>query len=219
MIPVRFVKEHRDKFERMVTLRSRVCTEPSTVWLNMCRRPPRSPEIKLGKGWKAFATRNELSVGDSLIFRLKGVSEFEVYVFHRTPSATSSSQNIGICNDPSAEHQLLVSERLISGAAVDALPGWIAKKSKAGGEFVEQDSSVSVETQRHDSENSHELQVPFKVDESAQKYTGSGEKLEDFQESKPSCPSFIQRLAVCNVQDSAGNTCGACFVSSDSMTS
>lgn len=158
MVPVRFVKEHGDKLIRdFVMLRTKMSTEPWRVQLTICKlgfqpprpnKPPRPAEIKFGKGWKAFATCHELSVGDSLIFELKGLSEFEVHVFRKDArnltSASSShapekrsidtelSQRNGK-NDFGAGYssqQHVALER--SEGSVDDLSNWIAKKRDFG---------------------------------------------------------------------------------------
>ena len=65
--------------------------------------------------------------------------------------------------------------------------------------------------------NHHGLRMPFTGNISAQKHfsaTNGVVKIECHQPAKVSLPSFIHRLMEFNVQDSAGNTSGARFVSS-----
>jgi hypothetical protein len=156
MMPVWFVKEHSDKFHGIVILRSRLSAEPWKVQLTIqCSKSnklshslPRPPEIKFGKGWKAFASRHELSVGDSLVFELTAVSEFEVHIVRKTtgnPTSASSSHapekrsidselsqknENNVTGAGCSSHQHLALER--SEGSVDDLSNWIAKKRKVG---------------------------------------------------------------------------------------
>lgn len=67
------------------------------------RKSVKHSETYFGKGWKAFAKINELMVGDSLIFQLKGMSEFHVHIFRGTgnPTAISSSHAPAKCSTDS----------------------------------------------------------------------------------------------------------------------
>ncbi|KAG0569389.1 hypothetical protein KC19_6G087100 [Ceratodon purpureus] len=81
-LPSWFVREHGDKVRDSVLLWSGSSTEPWRVQLSFSILPPcLRPEVKLSGGWKAFAISSGLLVGDSLIFCLRAISEFEVYVF------------------------------------------------------------------------------------------------------------------------------------------
>ncbi|KAG0626931.1 hypothetical protein M758_2G162300 [Ceratodon purpureus] len=79
-IPIQFVHSHGDKFRRSVILR---VTSSSREWLVKLTT---APHIKFRGGWRAFADFHGLLEGDSLIFSLTAVSEFEVYVFSSTGS-------------------------------------------------------------------------------------------------------------------------------------
>ena len=94
MMPAWFVQEHGDKLQEVIVLRSTSSSIPCRVRLRIYNTPPKAPAIKFGKGWRDFATCNGLVVGDSLIFELRGLSQFEVYVFRGTglPTEISSSQ-------------------------------------------------------------------------------------------------------------------------------
>jgi hypothetical protein len=93
MIPSWFVQKHGDKFHQTVVLRSGISTKPCRVHLTVVYTPAHVPEIKLGRGWRDFARYNKLVVGDSLIFELRGISEFAVHIFrgNGNPDAVSSS--------------------------------------------------------------------------------------------------------------------------------
>lgn len=84
MIPVWFVKKHGDKFQRTVYLRSGLSSNPWPVQLCVCKRPHRSPEVKLSGGWREFTVFNGLLQGDDLLFCLSELSAFDVYVFRET---------------------------------------------------------------------------------------------------------------------------------------
>lgn len=88
---------------------------------------------------------------------------------------------------------------------------------------VHQLFGMPITANRHGLQNGQEppvdhqsIRMPFTVNVSAQKnYSArnSDIKLEFHQPAKVSRPSFIHRLVEYNVQDSAGNTSGARFVS------
>ncbi|KAG0627250.1 hypothetical protein M758_2G186100 [Ceratodon purpureus] len=79
-IPLRFLHGHGDKFRRSVILR---VTSSSREWPVKLTTPP---QLKFRGGWRAFADFYGLLEGDSLIFSLTAVSEFEVYVFSSSGS-------------------------------------------------------------------------------------------------------------------------------------
>ena len=86
-IPAWFVTEHGDKFRQFVLLWSGLSSKPWRVKLYLSCRPPCSrPEVQITGGWKAFATANGLLVGDLLIFCLRAMSEFDVYILHEIKS-------------------------------------------------------------------------------------------------------------------------------------
>ncbi|KAG0588057.1 hypothetical protein KC19_2G212300 [Ceratodon purpureus] len=80
VIPFQFLHSHGDKLRRSVILR---VTSSSREWPVKLTTPP---QLKFRGGWRAFAEFNGLLEGDSLIFLLTAVSEFEVYVFSSTGS-------------------------------------------------------------------------------------------------------------------------------------
>lgn len=215
MIPVKFVEQHGDKIFQIVKLRSRVCVEPVKVRLFIYDyRPRRAPEIMLGTGWRDFAARNELSIGDSLIFELIGVSEFEVHIFRGGKSTSSPNPS---------QTEASVRE--------DGLSCWGSKKRRIGGGSEKPESSVSVEMKHHDSENSFHVEnrlinMEIRLINVENRLINVENRLIDVENTlnktenswrvkeEERQPSFVQRLEVHNVQDAAGNSCGACFVSS-----
>jgi hypothetical protein len=80
-LPSRFVEEHGDKFRKCVILRTELSTKAWSVTLTIFHKSPTVRQVKFAGGWKPFATFHSLMVGDSLIFSLTAISEFEVYMF------------------------------------------------------------------------------------------------------------------------------------------
>lgn len=93
-LPVWFVLEHGDKFQRDVVLRSGSSPKPWMPWdvrLSVHVRYSTYPDVNFSYGWKGFSAACDLRVGDSLIFLLTEFSEFEVHVFRRTENPDVSS--------------------------------------------------------------------------------------------------------------------------------
>lgn len=80
-LPSWFVEQHGDKIRKSVLLRSESSAKSWTVNLSILFKNPSRTQVRFAGGWRAFALFNNLSNGDSLIFALTAVSEFEVYVF------------------------------------------------------------------------------------------------------------------------------------------
>ncbi|KAG0627027.1 hypothetical protein M758_2G168800 [Ceratodon purpureus] len=152
MLPTWFVQEHGDKLQEVIVLRSTSSSIPCRVRLRIYNTPAtKAPAIKFGKGWRDFATCNGLVVGDSLIFELRGLSQFDVYVFRGSgfPTEISSSQapkdwstesgisqKNGNCNSDGAgcnKFQHLVGESSEGSEDID-LCEVVARKRKARGE-------------------------------------------------------------------------------------
>lgn len=101
-----------------------------------------------------------------------------------------------------------------------------SQNSQQPSPFVHQLLSIPSTGNRHGSQRSHDflqadhqgLRVPFNLNVSAQKSysAGNGDVKIEFHQPhvKVILPSFIHKLLDHNVQDSAGNTSGARFVSS-----
>lgn len=90
-LPAWFIEKHGDKIRKSVILRISVSSAKAwnvNLTLYYCRNPP---QVKFAGGWRAFVRFNDLSETDSLIFHLKAISEFEVYVF-RTTAAGNPKQ-------------------------------------------------------------------------------------------------------------------------------
>ncbi|KAG0627028.1 hypothetical protein M758_2G168900 [Ceratodon purpureus] len=256
MLPAWFFKDHKDnlKLQDFVVLSSALSIIPCKVRLRVstrARAQRHNSETYFGKGWKAFARINELKVGDSLIFHLRGKSEFQVYIFRGTgnPTTVSSSHAPPKCSTDSSDlsgrsaqydssagcsaHQHL------SGEGSDGLQGLpedlceaIAKKRKlVGSEEAAavctpenpsliklrltdlENVQVSSVQMRHGLRSGQEPQRSKKTTSCV--HNCDVRKLvhvkEEFQFPIVSLPSFIQRLVKFNVQDTAGNTSGACF--------
>ncbi|KAG0587986.1 hypothetical protein KC19_2G206900 [Ceratodon purpureus] len=232
MLPAWFVKDHEVnlKLQDFVVLSSALSIIPCKVRLRVTRaRAQRhNSETYFGKGWKAFARINELKVGDSLIFHLKGKSEFQVYIFRGTGNPTTYDSSAGC-----SAHQHL------SGEGSDGLQGIpedlceaIAKKRKLVGSKEAaavctpenpspiklrlselENVQVSSVQMRHGLRSGQEPQGSKKTTSCV--HNCDARKLvhvkEEFQLPIVSLPSFIQRLVKFNVQDTAGNTSGARF--------
>ncbi|KAG0578559.1 hypothetical protein KC19_4G033000 [Ceratodon purpureus] len=158
MIPSWFVQKHGDKFHQTVVLRSGMSTVPCKVQLTVVYTTSGIPEIKLGRGWRDFATYNRLVVGDSLIFELRRMSEFAVHIFRATGNANglpSSNAESKKCytdselsqkngNDDSSAgysspQHILAAQR--SGGSTDGVRDGTAKRIEIGAEGT--DVSVS----------------------------------------------------------------------------
>ncbi|KAG0626930.1 hypothetical protein M758_2G162200 [Ceratodon purpureus] len=84
-LPMAFVKQHGDKFQKSVLLQTVLSLKAWPVRLEICFMTTKyTTQIKFSGGWRAFADFNGLQEGDSLIFRLMAMSKFEVYVFGST---------------------------------------------------------------------------------------------------------------------------------------
>lgn len=77
-------------------------------------------------GWKHFATVNGLSKGDTLIFSLKAVSEFEVYLFRGNPKEFPSHKRFNYSKAKKAKQS---HEQLAAYGNIRS-NGLIAKKKK-----------------------------------------------------------------------------------------
>jgi hypothetical protein len=74
------VEKHGEKFEEYVILRCGTSAKPrvpTVVRISVSG----FPVVRMSCGWKKFAAYNGLREGDSLVFCLRALSEFEVYVF------------------------------------------------------------------------------------------------------------------------------------------
>ncbi|KAG0588108.1 hypothetical protein KC19_2G216400 [Ceratodon purpureus] len=81
-LPFAFVKQHGDKFQKNVLLRTVLSSKAWPVTVDIRFKTTKyTTQIKFSGGWRAFADFNGLQEGDSLIFRLTAMSKFEVYVF------------------------------------------------------------------------------------------------------------------------------------------
>ncbi|KAG0612122.1 hypothetical protein M758_6G003500 [Ceratodon purpureus] len=91
-LPTWFVNEHGDKFQQTIFLRSGLSTELWRVQLYIhTGSSSRSPEVKLCTGWRDFAVFHELILGDDLLFSLRAISEFDVYIFRETSNPVKAS--------------------------------------------------------------------------------------------------------------------------------
>lgn len=88
-LPKWFVVKHGDQLQKSVLLWSGSSTEPWRVQLNV--GSVSRDKVKLSGGLKRFATANGLVVGDLLVFCLRVMSEFDVYVFRETRSPIQPS--------------------------------------------------------------------------------------------------------------------------------
>ena len=75
------MQKHGDKFQKYVTLRTALSAKAWSVTLTLFHKSPSVRQVKFAGGWKSFATFHSLVVGDSLIFSLTAISEFEVHIF------------------------------------------------------------------------------------------------------------------------------------------
>ena len=112
--------------------------KPWPVLVTICKRPSKAPEIKFGSGWREFAASNGLLEGDDLLFSLRAMSEFDVYVFRETGNSVKSSSFQAPRNQPQVEvrrsgrcrDRHLVAER--SEGSVDDLSELCTKKKRVG---------------------------------------------------------------------------------------
>lgn len=79
-IPQWFVEKHGDKFEEYVILRCGTSAQPRAPWVVRISLSA-LPLVRMSCGWKKFAAFNGLREGNSLVFCLRAMSEFEVFVF------------------------------------------------------------------------------------------------------------------------------------------
>jgi hypothetical protein len=88
VIPRWFIESHSDKLREVVYLK--LAGSTSGIWSVRVFIELKSaktatlPDIKLRGGWNEFATFHGLVENDRLVFSLKAMSKFEVYIFHRT---------------------------------------------------------------------------------------------------------------------------------------
>ena len=85
---VGFVAQHGDKFQKSVLLRSGPSTEPWLVTVT-----GHKVDVKFSSGWRDFSVANNLAVGDSLIFSLRTMSEFDVYIFRANKAPRKRSRH------------------------------------------------------------------------------------------------------------------------------
>ncbi|KAG0588314.1 hypothetical protein KC19_2G233600 [Ceratodon purpureus] len=88
-LPMAFVKQHGDKFQKNVLLQTVLSSKAWPVRLEICFMTTKyTTQIKFSGGWRAFADFNGLQEGDSLIFLLTAMSKFEVYLIGSTRCPT-----------------------------------------------------------------------------------------------------------------------------------
>ena len=94
ILPAWFVQENgcKLKLQDFVVLRTVSSTVPFRVRLRVMNKNTNS-DIYFGKGWKAFAKTNGLMIGNSLIFELRGMSEFQVHIFRGSGNTTAISSS------------------------------------------------------------------------------------------------------------------------------
>ena len=118
LIPVGFVNEHADKIQLRCTLQAEASGE---VWSVNLWASAAQNEVKISRGWKAFASSNELKIGDQLLFSLTAMSKFVVYIFDfagfvKEPRRAPLTSCYRICNcncqDCKAWHDLWKSKNL-----------------------------------------------------------------------------------------------------------
>lgn len=88
VIPRWFIESHSDKLREVVYLKLAGSTSGTwsvRVFIELkSAKTATLPDIKLRGGWNEFATFHGLVENDRLVFSLKAMSKFEVYIFHRT---------------------------------------------------------------------------------------------------------------------------------------
>ena len=75
------MEDHGYKFQNSVVLRPVSSTESWNVKLTITHLSSTRAKVLFSAGWKAFTTSNGLREGDSLVFALTTMSEFEVHIF------------------------------------------------------------------------------------------------------------------------------------------
>ena len=146
-MPSWFVQMHGDKFRKYVILRTEASTKPWSVTLTVFHKSPTVRQVKFAGGWKPFATFHGLMVGDSLIFSLTAISEFDVYIFRGTGNPKKLPSHLAPrnqwCNDSGlprkkakqsyeCKNEQLSAEESIEGAV--NLNEWTAQKKITVGE-------------------------------------------------------------------------------------
>jgi hypothetical protein len=92
-VPSWFVQQHGDKFRKSVILRTEASTKVTWhVTLTIHMFTSSWIQVRFCNGWKDFITCNGLVEGDSLVFALVAMSEFEVYVFRKEGPLCSQAQ-------------------------------------------------------------------------------------------------------------------------------
>ena len=80
-LPALFVQQHCDKIRESVELRVEETGRTWTVQLAVHHPRSITQVLFYGRGWSDFATTNGVVEGDRLIFVLRAVSSFGVYIF------------------------------------------------------------------------------------------------------------------------------------------
>lgn len=114
-IPASFIKQHGDKIQEHVTLQAEAAR--GQVWHVKLWVSTNYGKVLITTGWKAFASSNELEQGDRLLFSLKAMSQFVVYIFDEAGTQKvprcSPAASYKPCNnqDCKAWHDLEKSEK------------------------------------------------------------------------------------------------------------
>jgi hypothetical protein len=130
-VPSWFIKEHGDKLRQSVVLRSAATKKKWTVHLGVYY-PRNVAQVRFYAGWRDFACSNGLGEGDLLVFCLREVSHFDVYMHRKAdaPSLEAPSprrRNSKLLMRPGT--QSTVSEMLVAKAPAthyDAIPNLIS---------------------------------------------------------------------------------------------
>ncbi|KAG0588000.1 hypothetical protein KC19_2G207700 [Ceratodon purpureus] len=183
MIPSWFVHNHPDKLHESLLLRSGRSTELCRVHLTLVRNSYNLPEVKLGHGWRDFATSNRLEVGDALIFEHKELSEFAVHIFRATENSNSLPLSTGNGNGlPSSN---------IAGLQNDAFDAGCSTPPRHCEEPIITDMQPGESDQLARARTIHQLRNELQ------------------QPARAPLPRFTRRLVPYNIHDGVGNTCGA----------
>lgn len=79
VLPPWFVEENMESLCKTVVL---VTTKAWDLRFSITRSERVTPVVVFSGGWEAFAISNNLALGDQLIFKFSGISQFDVYIFN-----------------------------------------------------------------------------------------------------------------------------------------
>ena len=205
-----------------MVLRSAASKQKWTVHLGVCY-PRNVAQVKFYAGWRDFACSNGLDEGDLLVFCLRKVSQFDVYIYRKASSSDSApslpdtepplkrTKTVRAYRkkNPKAKRSgLSLAELIATEQGTDHTNESPLKRTK-----TVRACKKNTKTKRSDPSLS-ELLATKRVTDGIAKPISTFKPFEDAAptHNQNDLPCFIKRIVRSNLRDAAGYASGACLV-------